>query len=587
MFPFPSSTSSSEKFRLRAYLPFLSWLPHYQSKDLIGDLIAGLIVAIMIVPQGMAYSVLIGIPPEMGLCASILPLIVYGLLGTSRTLSVGPVVIVSLLILDGIAPLAEAGHPARAQLAMTLALLVGLFQLAMGLIRLGFLVNFLSHPVLIGFTSAAAVKIGFSQLDTLLGISTPHFEHLYEEVLYLGRHIFDGNWATFGVGLVCLTTLLYFKDYLADHLKQLGLTETIINPLTKLGSLMAALIGSLLVWGLALDEAGVKTVGDVPSGLPPLTLPSFDFQIWQALVPTAFAIAFVGYVESISVAKSLASKRRQKVEADQELIALGAANLGATFTGGFPVTGALSRSIVNFSSGANSGLASMITALLVLLTLLFLTPLFYYLPLTVLAAIILVSAVSLIDLTAVRYVWAYSKADSISLFVTFGAILIAGIETGILYGVGTAIALFIWHTSQPYIAELGRIVGTELYRNILRPGPEPMTTYPEVLAVRVDESLYFANTKYLEDTVLKLVVERPEIKHFILVGVAINFIDSSALETLESLRDQLRDGGVEFHLAAIKAPVMFRLDSIGFAEKVGHDHIHISTHHAMQALGYA
>jgi SulP family sulfate permease len=287
-------------------------------------------------------------------------------------------------------------------------------------------------------------------------------------------------------------------------------------------------------------------------------------------------------MESISVAKSLASKRRQKIDANQELIALGAANLGATLTGGSPVTGGISRSVVNFTAGAQTGLASMITALLMALSVIFLVPLFYYLPQAVLAAIIIVAVAGMVDVKTLRHVWRYNKADGASLLVTFVAVLLIGVETGILVGVGAAMLLFIWRTSQPHVAVVGRLGESEIYRNVLR---HEVATCPQVVAVRMDASLYFANCKALEDTVLGIVADQPDVEHFILIGTAINAIDASALETLESLHAELRDAGVQLHLAAIKGPVLDRLRAIGFTEHIGEAHFYECTHDAMKAIG--
>jgi len=569
--------------KLGRFLPVLKWARRYERDDLVGDLLAGVIVAIMLVPQGMAYALLAGLPPQVGLYASIIPLILYGLLGTSRTLAVGPVAIVSLLVATGISPLAEPGSAAYVQLALTLALLAGVIQALMGFLRIGFLVNFLSHPVLAGFTSAAAIVIGFSQLKHLLGIGIPRFEHFYEQVLYAGAHAGETNLITLAIGLGGIAVLLYFKYGFARHLQRLGVPGDWVTPFSKSAPLVVVLGGTLLVWGLGLNEtAGVAVVGDVPAGLPPLTMPTLDLSTWQTLLPTALVISFVGYMESISVAKALASKRRQKVEANQELIALGVANLGSTFTGGYPVTGGFSRSVVNFAAGANTGLASLITAGLIALTVIFLTPLFYFLPKAMLAAIIMVAVAGLVDVKTFRHVWAYNKADAASLIVTFVAVLALGVEKGIVAGVAAAILLFIWRTSKPHVAVVGRLGTSEIYRNVSR---HPVKTCERVVAVRVDESLYFANTKYLEETVLDAVAERPAVDHFVLIGTAVNFIDASALETLESLIHQLKDAGVTLHLAAIKGPVMDRLQAIGFVEHVGEDNIHLSTHDAMQAIG--
>ncbi|MEM7132242.1 MAG: solute carrier family 26 protein [Chloroflexota bacterium] len=581
--PLSSATKHSTVNGVKKYLPFLDWLVNYRREEFSGDLLAGIIVAIMLVPQGMAYALLAGLPPQVGLYASILPLFVYGLLGSSRTLAVGPVAIVSLMVVAGVAPLAGGDVTLYIQLALTLALLVGILQLSMGFLRVGFMVNFLSHPVLVGFTAAAAIVIGFSQLKHVLGFSVPRGEFV-GTVQHTVTHLGQTNYITLGIGVGSILILLFFKNQLPVILKQLSLPEGLIMPISKSAPLVVVLFGTLLVQGFGLsDSAGVKIVGDVPLGLPPLSMPSLDFNLWSALLPTALAISFIGYMESFSVAKSLASKRRQKVDADQELIGLGAANLAATFTGGYPVTGGFSRSVVNFAAGANTGLASMITAALIALTVVFLTPLFFYLPQAVLASIILVAVVNLIDIKTAKHIWAYNKADAAALIITFIAVLAIGVESGILVGAGASLLLFIWRTSRPHTAVVGRVGKSELYRNELR---YHVQTWPEVLAIRVDQSLYFANTKYLEDTVLAMIADHPEVKHMILIGTAINFIDASALETLASLRAELMGSGVELHLAAIKGPVLDELKKIGFVEELGEDHIHFSTHDAMIALGY-
>mgnify|MGYP001175623344 CR=1 FL=1 len=568
--------------RWRAILPAGHWLKQYPREYLVGDLLAGFIVAVMLVPQGMAYALLAGLPPEVGLYASILPLIIYGLLGSSRTLAVGPVAIVSLLVATGIAPLAEAGSGAYLQLAVVLALLVGVIQVVMGLVRLGFLVNFLSHPVLAGFSSAAALVIGFSQLKHLLGIGMPRGE-FFELLHYALTHFTETNLVTFAIGGGSILILLFFKRNLGLLLKRWGLPAHWILPITKSAPLVIVVLGTAMVWGLHLEQrAGVAIVGDVPAGLPPLTLPTFDLSLWQHLLPTALVISFVGYMESIAVAKSLASKRRQKVGANQELIALGAANLGAMFTGGYPVTGGFSRSVVNYDAGANSGLASIITAVLIALTVIFLTPVFYFLPQAVLAAIVIVAVAGLVDVKTFRHVWQYNKADAASFLVTFFAVLAVGVENGILYGVAVAMLLFIWRSSRPHVAVVGRLGDSEIYRNVLR---HKVQCWPNVVAVRIDESLYFANSKFLEDTVLGLIADQPEVDHFVLIGTAVNFIDASALETLESLERQLKDAGVQLHLAAIKGPVLDRLRAIGFVEHLGEQFVHLTTHDAMRAIG--
>jgi SulP family sulfate permease len=568
--------------RLRRLVPALQWLPAYRRQDLAGDLMAGLIVAIMLVPQGMAYALLAGLPPQVGLYASILPLIIYGLLGSSRTLAVGPVAIVSLLVASGISPLADPGSIQYIQLALTLAFLAGIIQAAMGLLGLGFLVNFLSHPVISGFTSAAAIVIGFSQIKHLMGIQVPRQEHFYQQVLSTAQQVMQSNPATLVIGLASIALLLYFKYGLAQQLTGWGMSNGLAVSLAKSAPLVVVVLGTLAVVLFDLHaQAGVKIVGEVPAGLPPLTGPTLDPTLILTLLPAALTISLVGYMESVSVAKSLASKRRQKVDANQELVALGAANLGAAFTGGYPVTGGLSRSVVNFSAGANTGLASIFTAGLLALTVLFLTPLFYHLPQAVLGAIIVVAVIGLIDVNTWRHVWHYSKADALSMVVTFLAVLALGVEVGILVGVVASLLLYLWRTSKPHMAVVGRVGDSEHFRNVQR---HEVETCPHVVAVRVDESLYFANTKYLEDRLLGLVADRPEVEHLLLICSAINFIDASALETLEALVHELRDAGVSVWLSEVKGPVMDRLIAIGFVEELGEDHIFLSTHEAMQAL---
>lgn len=564
------------------YLPALSWGRAYQREWLTGDLLAGLIVTIMLVPQGMAYALLAGLPPQVGLYASIAPLLLYGLLGTSRVLAVGPVAIVSLLVASGVGEFAETGTAEYVQLALTLALLVAVIQTVMGLFRVGFLVSFLSHPVLAGFTSAAALVIGFSQLKHLLGIDMPRLEFL-ATVVYAVTHLAKTNATTFIMGAAGIAVLIYFKMALGHQLAKMNVPKSMIIPITKSGPLVIVLLGTLVVMAFQLNEtSGVKVVGDVPAGLPSITLPALDLPVWRALLPTALAISFVGFMESISVAKSLASKKRQKVDSDQELVALGAANLAAALTGGYPVTGGFSRSVVNYEAGANSGLASIITAVCIALTVIFLTPLFQFLPQTLLAAVIMVAVLGLIDVKTFCHVWKYNKGDAAAMIITFLAVLAINIETGILMGVAVTMLMFIWRTSRPHVAVVGRLGNSEIYRNILR---HPVQTCPNVVAIRIDESLYFANTKQLEDTVLNSIAENPHIEHFVLIGTAVNFIDASALETLKSLHKELSDAGVTFHLAAIKGPVMDRLVAIGFIKQFGEDHVHLSTHEAMKAIG--
>jgi SulP family sulfate permease len=572
----------SRRLDWASYLPFLGWMRHYRRHDLAGDLIAGLVVAVMLVPQSMAYALLVGLPPQMGLYASIAPLIIYGLLGTSRTLSVGPAAIVALLVASGVGQLAPEGSAQYLVLVLLLTFMVGCLQLLLGLARLGFLVNFLSHPVITGFTSAAALVIIFSQLQHLLGIKPPEGDAPYHPLLNVLQQINKVNLVTLVLGFGSIAILVYSKVALRRHLGRLPLPLPLLEAISRGGPLVVIVAGTLLVWGLGLhQQVSVSVVGRVPTGLPSLTVPELDWGSLRALLPTALAISLIGFIESIAVAKALAIRRRQKVEANQELVALGAANLGAAFTSGFPVAGGLSRSMMNFSAGANTGLASMITALLIILTVLLLVPLFFFLPQVALAAITVVGVVELIDLSTFKWVWRYSKADAGALLITFGGVIGVSVEVGILAGVVTSLVLYLWRTSRPQIAIVGRVEESEHFRNVSR---FRVTTYPQILAVRVDESLYFANTRHLEDTLLRLIVDHPDVKHLVLIGSGINYSDASGLETLENLMAQLREAGVNFYLAEIKGPVLEQLRRVGFLDHLGAERIFVTTHLAMQAL---
>ncbi len=578
-----ASPSTNAKFwpGLSRYLPFTDWLFHYPKSWLAGDVIAGMIVAIMLVPQSMAYALLAGLPPQVGLYASVLPVMVYGLLGSSRVLAVGPVAMVSLLVATGIQSVAEPGSPEALQAALLLAVLVGGIQLVMGILRLGVLTNFLSHSVLTAFTTAAALIIASSQLRHLLGIPIPNSESIVAVLGEVITHLDQVNLVTLTLGLFSILVMLYFKDKLESQLSRLPQAWRI--PITKAGPLVAVIATTLAVVGLGwADGAGVRVVGQIPAGLPPLGIPVWDGSMVRALVPTALAISLVGFMESFAVGQSLASRRRQTVDPDQDLIGLGAANLLAAVSGGYPVTGGISRSVVNFSAGANSGLASIITAGLVGLTLLLLTPLFTFLPQTTLAAIVLVAVFSLIDFHPLKELWIYDRTGELWVWIlTFGGVLGAGIEIGILVGVMASLGLHLWRSSRPHVAIVGRVGDSEHFRNIFR---HEVSTHPELLLIRVDESLYFANARYLETSVIKWVAEQQEVSDLVLICSAVNQIDASALETLFSLKEKLDYAGVQLHFAEIKGPVMDHLKQVDFAEKMAPGSIFLSTHTAVESL---
>lgn len=578
----PEAIRPGANHGLRRYLPFLGWLLHYRRADLPNDLVAGIVTAIMLIPQSMAYAQLAGLPPQVGLYASVAPLAIYALLGTSGQLSVGPVAITSLAVFAGVSALAEPGSARYLELVLLLALVIGVVKLGLGFLRLGFVMNFVSHPVLAGFTSASALIIAAGQLKYLLGYKIEG-ERFHEVMLSAISGIGQTNPATLAFGLGSVVLLLFFRSRLKPFLQKRTRLPAMVTTLIVSGApLLTVLAGILAAWTWRLDEtAGVRVVGSIPQGFAPLILPTLNAADVQALMPTVLTIVFISVVESIAVAKALASKRRKAIDADQELVALGAANVAASMTGGYPVTGGFARSVVNDQAGAVTGLASLVTALSIGVIVLWFTPLFYYLPQAVLAATVIVAVLSLFKPGEVRHIWRMNRIDAFTWGVTFAAVLVFGIEVGILAGVAFAILLFLWRTSRPHIAVVGRVGQSEHFRNILR---HQVQTCPHVVAVRIDESLYFANTRYLEDALLHIVAERPEVRHLVLIGSAINFIDASALETLESLLRELRAAGVEFYLSEIKGPVMDQLKRAGFVEHLGENRIFLSTHQAMQAL---
>lgn len=576
------SVQSALLAALYRYLPFLTWLRRYQREHLPSDVVAGIVTAIMLIPQSMAYAQLAGLPPQIGLYASVAPLIVYALLGTSGQLSVGPVAITSLLVFSGVSSLATPGSERYIQLVLLLAFMVGVIKLLLGVLRLGVILNFISHPVLAAFTSASALIIAVGQLKYILGYRIGG-EHLHDTIAQAIAGLGQTNLVTLAIGLGSIALLLFFRHGLRPLLRWAGLPPLAVTLIVSGAPLLAVILGIVIAQGFQLDQtAKVAVVGAIPPGLSPLSTPAMTMADAQALLPAALTIVLVSVVESIAVAKALASKRRQAIDPDQELVALGGANIAASFFSGYPVTGGFARSVVNAQAGAVTGLASLVTAAGIALILLFFTPIFYYLPQAVLAATVIVAVIGLVDLREPQRIWRTNRGDAFTWLITFVAVLVLGIETGIFAGVASALVLYLWRTSRPHIAIVGQLGDSEVYRNVER---HQVKTWPHVVAVRVDESLYFANTRYLEQALLRIVAERPEVKHLVLIGSAINFIDSSALHTLDHLIDELRDAGVEFHLADIKGPVMDRLKQSELLDKIGQDHIHMTTHTAMLALG--
>ena len=565
--------------RLLPSLPVLDWGRRYDRATLASDLVAALIVTIMLIPQSLAYALLAGLPPEVGLYASVAPLLLYAVFGTSRVLAVGPVAVVSLMTAAAVGEHAAVGSAPYWAVAITLAFLSGAMLLLMGLLRLGFLANFLSHPVISGFISASGLLIAASQLKTLMGVKAEG-HNLIELLHALTVQAPNAHGLTLAVGVLATAFLFWVRQGLKPLLVKLGLTAGIADALAKAGPVVAIVVTAALAWALDWKGQGMKIVGTVPQGLPPLTLPLWDLALWQSLAVPALLISVVGFVESVSVGQTLAAKRRQRIEPDQELVALGASNLSAAFTGGFPVTGGFARSVVNFDAGAQTPAAGVYTAIGITLASLFLTPALYYLPQATLAATIIVAVLSLVDLGILKRTWAYSRTDFVAVLATLLMTLAQGVEVGLVVGVVVSLALFLYRTSRPHMAQVGLIPGTEHFRNVLR---HQVVTSTRLVSLRVDESLYFANARALEDWVNDVVAEHPQARHIVLQCSAVNDIDASALESLEAIDRRLRDAGIAFHLSEVKGPVMDRLKTTHFLRELS-GQVFLSHYQAVQAL---
>ena len=552
---------------LRQWVPMLEWAPSYNRHAFGRDVLAAVIVTLLLIPQSLAYATLAGLPAQVGLYASIVPLILYAVFGTSRTLSVGPVAIVALMVASTAGAVATQGTPEYIGAVLLLACLSGLILIAMGLARLGFLANFLSHPVISGFMTASAFIIATSQLGPLLGfpISGSTLPELGAELVRRMGSVHGPTLALGGLTLVFLYAARWSP----------------LEPnLVRTAPLVALIVTTALSWWLDLADQGVAVIGDISGGLPALTIPPLDPDLWSALFMGALLISIVGFVESISMAQTLAARRRQRIDPDQELIALGSANLGASFSSGMPVTGSFSRSVVNFEANAETPAASLYTALGIALVTALFTPLISYLPLATLSATIVVAVLSLVDLPIIKRTWNYSVSDFAAMLATSGVTLLVGGESGIIAGVGLSLGLHLYRTSRPHSAVLGRVPGTEHFRNVDR---HEVETDEELLVVRVDESLYFANAQHLEDRIQELIAARPSVRELILTCQAVNTIDASALESLETINRRLNESGVRFHLAVVKGPVMDRLRQTDFLEALTGG-VFLSTYHAWEVL---
>jgi SulP family sulfate permease len=526
----------------------LPWLQHYRRSMLPGDISAGIVVAMMMIPQGMAYALVAGLPPVAGIYASIVPPLLYALFGTSSTQSVGPMAIISLMTASSLAPLAAPGTALYGVLAAQLALLSGIVLLACGLLRIGFLANFFSRPVMSGFTIGSALLIAWGQLRPLLGAMPPAV-----------------HWPSAALGLGALAILVWARHYMAGTLRRTGLSPVAADIGAKLAPMLVVIGATALVPLLGLEALGVATTGSVPAGLPGLNLATSSGH-WQPLLQPALLIGFMIFLISMSGAQTLALKRGEKLGSNQELVGLGAANIGSALSGGFPVTGSISRSAVNFAAGANTQLASIITAALLALALVAPTGWLALLPLPVLAATIIVAVLGMLDLSTLSTSWRYDRADAAALLATGAGVLTLGVEAGVVVGVALSMGALIWRASRPHIAVLGRIAGTEHFRNVDRYSAE---TAPGLLMLRVDAGLFFGNVEAVNERIEDELAARPDTRHLVLVLSAVNAIDTSAMYGLGELNTSLRQRGVLLHLAEVKGPVMDRLKHSTLLQALG------------------
>ncbi len=546
------------------FIPVLQWTRHYPRPLLRGDIVAGLTVAVMLIPQGMAYANLAGMPPVTGLYAAIVAIVAYALFGTSGSLAVGPVAITSLLTLSGLQRIVTPDDPSYPAVAALLALSVGAVLIVAGLLRLGFLVNFLSHPVISGFTSAAAITIGLSQVKDLLGVDIGRPDGVVATIEALWGALGTVNAWTLAIGVIAMIVLAVGRR---------------LAPRAPVALIVLAL-ATLVTWAASLTDRGVAVLGDVPSGLPSPSVPEVTGSLVGDLAPVALTIAVIAYAEGVSVAKAIARRTREKIDANQELVATGASNVAAGFFGGFPVAGGFSRTAVNHSAGARTPLASLITAGVLVVTVLWLTPALQYLPTAVLAAVVIVAVAGLVDVADAVATYRTRKVDVAALAVTFLATLFIGVEPGLGIGLAFSLVMFIHRSANPHTTELGRVDGTEEYRNVDR---WPTHTSDCVALLRVDGPLFFANTKALEDRVAQLVADRPRLDTVVIDASGIGDLDASGTHLLHELDRDLAASGVTLHLATVRGPVRDVMQRAGIWDHLS-GRIHPSLHTAIVAI---
>ncbi len=536
------------------------WVRHYRRDYVTGDLVAGLVAAMLLVPQSMAYAALAGLPPHVGLYASVLPLVAYAWLGTSGVLSVGPVAVIALMTGSALQTVAPAGSPEYIAAAALLALLSGASLLLFGFLRLGALAHLLSHPVISGFMTGAAVLILIGQLRPLLGLAVPSGSGI-SMLADIAAAISDAHLLTAALGLGTLVVLVLSRLWLVRMLVLTGIPRHVAGVLAKLMPMLVVLASIGLVLSAGWQAQGLAVTGDLPGGLPALALPAVDPALVPVLLLPALVIGLLGFIESVAVAGSMARARGERISADAELRGLGAANIASAISSGFPVAGGFSRTAVNADAGARTALAGVITALIIALVLMFATGLFAALPTTVLAAIIIAAVVPLIDPKRFMVTWRYDRADAIALACTAVGVVAFGVEAGVGIGVGLSLASLVWRSSRPHIAVVGQVPGSEHFRNVLR---HRVNTRTGLLMLRVDENLYFGNAEAVAHRIAQLCSQQPDVRHLVLIMSSVSHVDTTALETLEALHNTLGARGITLHLAEVKGPVLDRLNDTDF-----------------------
>lgn len=549
------------------WFPIIGQVKNYSREKCMSDVIAAVVVTVMLIPQSLAYAILAGLPPQYGLYASVLPIVIYSLLGTSTSLAVGPVAIASIMTASALSVVVGSGLVSYVEGAITLAFLSGIILFAMGLFKFGFVANFLSHSVVSGFITASAMIIALGQLRHLIGVNASG-DTFFELCTSLFESLRGINPATVMIGGASLLFLIVARKYAAKTLEFFGISKKLAGSFARMSPIFAVVATTAVVATFSLHQQGVAIVGEIPAGIAIFSLPSFSLPVIQALLLPAFFIAIIGYVESISVGRTLGAKRNERVDSNQELIALGGANIASGLAGAFPVTGGFSRSVVNYDAGAQTQFAGIYTALGIAIASMLLTPYLFYLPIAMLAATIVVAVVALIDLSIFKHAWHFSKSDFIAVTITVLFTLAAGVEAGVGAGIVVSIVLHLYHTSKPHIAEIGLVPSTGHFRNIKH---YQVDLIPNTVSLRIDESLIFSNASYLESYVNDILAQRLDIRNIVLHCGAINTIDLSGMEMLMSLNKQLLEQNVKLHLSEVKTPVKHLLEKAGLISVLGGD----------------